>query len=239
MSRSKAKSIKFGDSRVFFESTITETFNSPAGITYEPGSVVRGSAFIGIGGKKDVSITLPSMAELIFYQSQKQLEKATSIKKRALRVEELNGHHRLVDEEAFYTYMQLLSLGLLGLYAALEGMVYELYIRRYKEKPVILKGVELTHEEFTRKGFEAKLTTISSQLSGCKNIYGTELHEYAKEIHKLRSLIQHWNLERRDDYFINLPENHPLKVFPNTDPMRICGNARKILDHYSLKPNNS
>lgn len=59
MSKSTHRSIKFGDPRVFFESTTTKPFNSPNGIEYPTGTVVRGSAFVDIGGQQ-VSLSLPS-----------------------------------------------------------------------------------------------------------------------------------------------------------------------------------
>lgn len=234
MSQQKSRSIKFGDPRIFFESTTTEPFVGPSGITHDAGAVVRGSAFIDVNNKS-VSISLPSMAELIFYQAEKNMLKATSIKKRALQTRETNGSHHFVDEELFYTYMQLCSLGLLGLYASLESMVYELYIRKNKENKVMIDNKELSFKEFTNLGFERKITTVASQLSSKENIYGTELLDKAKEIRDLRTLIQHWDVERRDDYFVNLPNNHPLRVFVKIDPSELSANIRNILDHYSLK----
>lgn len=235
-SNKKSRSIQYGDPRIFFESTITKPFKSPLGIEYDAGAVVRGSAFIDLGNNQ-VSLSLPSMAELIFFQSKRDLEKAQAIKSRALKTNFINGTHHLVDEELFYTYMQLVSLGVLGLYSSLESMVYELYIRKNNEKKVEIDGKELTFKEFTHKGIDAKLTKIASQLSGKPNLYGTDLMERFKEFNKLRTSIQHWDVERREDYFVNLPENHPLKVFVNIEPIELANTIREILDHYSLKEN--
>lgn len=230
----KAKSIKYGDPRIFFESTTTKPFKSPTGIEYGVGTVVRGSAFIGVDDKQ-VSISLPSMAELIFFQSCRDLEKAQSIKSRALATSSINGSYHLVDEEAFYVYIQLTSLGVLGLYSALESMVYELYIRKNKERKVEIDGKELTFSEFTNKGFDTKVTKLASQLSGKASIYGTDLMDKVSEIKKLRTAVQHWDVERREDYFVNLPDNHPLKIFVNVNPAELASNIRQVLDHYSLK----
>ena len=175
------------------------------------------------------------MAELIYFQSSRDLEKAQSIKGRALATSNINGSYHLVDEEAFYVYIQLISLGVLGLYSALESMVYELYIRKNKEKKVEIDGKELTFSEFTNKGFDTKVTKLASQLSGKASIYGTELMDKVSEIKKLRTAIQHWDVERREDYFVNLPDNHPLKIFVNVNPAELSSNIRQVLDHYSLK----
>lgn len=228
------KSIRYGDPRIFYESTTTKPFKSPQGIEYKTGTVVRGSAYTSIDDKV-VSISLPSMAELIFYQSSKLLEKASKVKKRALKTNQANGYNFVNDEEAFFTYIQLCSLGILGLYSALEGMVYELYLRKSKERKILVKGKELTYKEFTNYGFEMKLTSFASQLSGKKNIADTELIEKAKEIKRLRSILQHWNLNRIDDYFTNLPEDHPLKEFVKIESKLLSDDVRAILDHYSLK----
>jgi hypothetical protein len=230
----KHRSIKYGDPRVFFESTTIKPFKGPNGIEHPVGSVVRGSAFVDIGGQQ-VSLSLPSMAELIFFQSKRDLAKAEAIKSRALKTAITNGNYHLVDEELFYTYIQLLSLGLLGLYSSLESMVYELYIRKNKERKVEIDGKELTFPEFTAKGFVTKITKLASQLSGKPSIYDTELMEKVNEVNKLRTSIQHWDVERREDYFVNLPDNHPLKVFVNVSPSQLADNIRQVLDHYSLK----
>lgn len=113
-------------------------------------------------------------------------------------------------------------------------MVFELYIRKYKENPVVIDGKELTYTEFTNKGFITKMTRIASQLSGRSNIYDTKLMDYVNEIRELRSVIQHWDIERREDYFLNLPDNHPVKRFIELDPINLSRKARSILDHYSL-----
>lgn len=233
-SKKTHRSIKFGDPRVFFESTTTKPFKGPNGIEHPVGSVVRGSAFVDIAGQQ-VSLSLPSMAELIFFQSKRDLDKAEAIKSRALKTATTNGCYHLVDEELFYTYIQLLSLGLLGLYSSLESMVYELYIRKNKERKVEIDGKELTFPEFTAKGFVTKITKLASQLSGKPSIYNTELMEKVNEVNKLRTSIQHWDVERREDYFVNLPDNHPLKVFVNVSPSQLADNVRQVLDHYSLK----
>lgn len=232
----KAGRIKYGDPRVFYESTTTKPFKSPNGIEYGEGTVVRGSAFIVVDSKQ-VSLSLPSMAELIFYQSNKNLEKAQAIKKRALSYTEINGSYHFADEEAFYVYVQLISLSVLGLYSALESMVYELYIRKNKEKKVEIDGKELSFAEFTSKGFDTKITKLASQLSGKSSIYGTELMSKVSEVKKLRTAVQHWDVERREDYFINLPDNHPLKMFVTVNPIELATNVRQVLDHYSLKEN--
>lgn len=230
----KNKSIKYGDPRVFFESTTTEPFKSPSGIEYDIGTVVRGSAYIGVDGQQ-VSLSLPSMAELIFFQSKRDLDKAQSIKNKALKTTITNDRCHLVDEEMFYTYMQLTSLGILGLYSSLESMVYELYIRKNKDQKVEIDGKELTFAEFTNKGFVTKITRIASQLSGNPSIYGTGLMYGIDEVNRLRTSIQHWDVERREDYFVNLPQNHPLKVFVEIKPSELAGNVRLVLDHYKLK----
>jgi hypothetical protein len=175
------------------------------------------------------------MAELIFHQSNKLLEKASKVKRRALKTTATNGYTVVDDEEAFYTYIQLCSLGILGLYSALEGMVYELYLRKSKERKIIIDGEEPTYKEFTNFGFERKLTSVASQLSGKRNITGTELHNKALEIKRLRSILQHWNLDRIEDFFTNLPDDHPLKEFVNIEPVNLAKDTRAILDHYSLK----
>ena len=175
------------------------------------------------------------MTELIFFQSKRDLDKAEAIKSRALKATTTNGSYHLVDEELFYTYIKLLSLGLLGLYSSLESMVYKLYIRKNKERKVEIDGKELTFPEFTAKGFVTKITKLASQLSGKPSIYDTELMEKVNEVNKLRTSIQHWDVERREDYFVNLPDNHPLKVFVNVSPSQLADNIRQVLDHYSLK----
>lgn len=222
MSKSTHRSIKFGDPRVFFESTTTKPFNGPNGVEYPTGTVVIGSALVDIGGQQ-VSLSLPSTAELIFFQSKRDLDKADAIKSRALKTATINGSYHLVD---FSTYTQLLSLGLLGLYSSLESMVYELYIHKNKERIVEIDGKELTFTEFTAKGFVTKITRLASQLSGKPSIYDTELMEKVNEVNKLRTSIQHWDVERREDYFVNLPDNHPLKVFVNVSPPQLADNIR-------------
>jgi hypothetical protein len=231
---SENKSIKFGDPRIFFESTTTAPFDGPSGIHYDAGAIVRGSARIEINGK-NASVSLPSMAELIYYQSDIALKKASRIKTKALRIEVINNFGRVVNEQDFFTYMQLCSVGILGLYSSLEAMVYELYIRKYKENVVKIDGKALTEKQFTSLGIERKLTSVASQLSGKSNIYGTVLLKNAKQLISLRTTIQHWDVERRDDYFINLPSNHPLKRYLAIDPAEISIHTREILDHYSLK----
>ena len=44
MSKKKASGIKFGDPRIFFESTTTQPFAGANGINYGTGAVVRGAA---------------------------------------------------------------------------------------------------------------------------------------------------------------------------------------------------
>lgn len=231
---SRNKSVKFGDPRIFFESTTTKPFVSPLGIEHDAGAVVRGSAFIEVGGRS-VSVSLPSMAELIYYQSNIALDKASRIKIKALRLNFVNGNYYIVNEQDFFTYMQLCSVGILGLYSSLEAMVYELYIRMYKENVVKIDGKVMTEKQYTNLGIERKLTSVASQLSGKSNIYGTELLKNAKKLISLRTTIQHWDVERRDDYFINLPENHPLKKFLVIDPTELSRQTRELLDHYTLK----
>lgn len=227
-----AKSIKFGDPRALAESTIAKDAVIE-GREINVGDVVRLSAYSNISGQQ-VMMTLPSMAELIFHQSNHALQKAGRIKNKSIKISTINGRPILADEECFYIYIQLTSIGILGLYSALESMVFELYIRKYKNNPVIIGGKELSHNEFTSKGFDSKISTIASQLSGKSNIYGTELMDYANEIKELRTTIQHWDIERRDDYFINLPDTHPIKKFVNIDPAGLSEKTRNILDHYKL-----
>lgn len=233
MPKKSRSGIRFGDPRIFFESKTTKPFDDPSGIHYDTGAVIRGAAHIKINNQ-DASVSLPSMAELIYFQADRNLSKASSIKKRALKLEYTNGIYRIENEELFYAYVQLCSLGILGLYSALEGMVYELYIRKNNERPVMISGKTLAFDTFTNLGFERKITSIASQLSGKPNIYGTNLLVNAKQIKTLRSIIQHWDVERREDYFINLPENHPLKAYIKIEPSQISQNARSILDHYKL-----
>ncbi len=233
MTRRKSTRLKYGDPRTLFESKTTAPFKSPNGVHYDAGTVVKGSTHIELSGTM-ISLVMPSMAELMYLQSEKQLSKAASIKTSALRTEEANGNTFIADEEQFMIYMQLMSLGILGLYAALEAMVFELYIRKYKERPVVIDGNELSFTEFTNKGFERKLTSIAASLSGKPNIVGSDMHSNLKEIHNLRKIIQHFDVERREDYFLNLPNNHPLKTFPGIDPSMLIQNAREILDHYKL-----
>jgi hypothetical protein len=185
---SENKSIKFGDPRIFFESTTTAPFDGPSGIHYDAGAIVRGSARIEINGK-NASVSLPSMAELIYYQSDIALKKASRIKTKALRIEVINNFGRVVNEQDFFTYMQLCSVGILGLYSSLEAMVYELYIRKYKENVVKIDGKALTEKQFTSLGIERKLTSVASQLSGKSNIYGTVLLKNAKQLISLRTTI--------------------------------------------------
>lgn len=233
-SSARKKSVRFGDPRVFFESTTTEPFVSPLGIKHKAGAVVRGSAHLKVSDK-DVSVSLPSMAELIYYQADIALDKASRIKAKALRLNFVNGNHYIVNEQDFFTYMQLCCIGILGLYASLEAMVYELYIRKYKDNAVKIDNKEMTEIQFTNLGIERKLTSVASQLSGKSNIHGTGLLDNAKQLISLRTTIQHWDVERRDDYFVNLPNNHPLKRFLIIEPRVLSHQVREILDHYSLK----
>ena len=233
------KSIKYGDPRIFAETTLAKPFiNKALGIQYDKGAVVRQTADINIGDNK-VPISLPSMAELIYFQSSKLLERASKIKRRALRVEVHAGMVGkclgLKDEELFYTYVQCCCLGILGLYSSIESMVYELYIRKNKEAAIEFKGKKITFKEFTRLGFDTKITLIASQLSGKEDIKDTELFNKARNIKRLRTLIQHCDIDYREDYFIKLPDNHPLKEFIEIDPSELSNDARMILDHYSLK----
>lgn len=103
-----------------------------------------------------------------------------------------------------------------------------------ERRPTILQA-RRSDNEFTAKGFLTKITKFASQLSGKPSIYDTELMEKVNEVNKLRTSIQHWDVERREDYFVNLPDNHPLKVFVNVSPSRLADNIRQVLDHYSLK----
>lgn len=227
------KSIRFGDPRLLAETTVAKDAVI-MGRKISKGDIIRISSYTNISGKQ-VMVPLPSMAELMYSQADNSLQKASKIKNKAIKTSIVNGNIHLDDEQSFYLYLQLTSSGILGLYSALESMVFELYIRKYKENPVVIDGKELTHSEFTNKGFTSKITRIATQLSGKSNIYGTELMDYANEIHKLRSIIQHWDIERRDDYFLNLPDNHPVKRFIDLDPASLSQNTRTILDHYSLK----
>lgn len=230
----KNKSVQFGDPRVFFESTTTKPFITPLGIKYEAGAVVRGSAFVEVNGK-NVSVSLPSMAELIYYQSNIALGKASRITTKVFKLNFVNGNYHIINEQDFFTYIQLCSVGILGLYSSLEAMVYELYIRKYKENIVKIDTKVMTEKQFTNLGLERKLTSVASQLSGKDSIYGTPLFQNVKQLISLRTTIQHWDVERRDDYFINLPENHPLKKFLTIDPVELSTHTREVLDHYSLK----
>lgn len=229
----KNKSVKFGDPRIFFESTTTEPFDGPNGIHYDAGAVVRGSAKLDLDGKT-VSVSLPSMAELIYYQSDINLVKAARIKSKAIKLNHINGYYRIVNEQEFFTYVQLCSIGILGLYSALEAMVYELYIRRYKENVVVIDDKPLTEKQFTNLGIERKITSVASQLSGRANIHDMPLFANAKVLIGLRNTVQHWDVERREDYFINLPINHPLKSYLSLDAAQLSQQTREILDHYKL-----
>jgi hypothetical protein len=228
------KSIKFGDPRILFESTTVAPFTGPSGFVHPIGTVVRGSTHTIIEGE-EVSLSLPSMAEIVFQQSRNSMEKAEKIKKKALKTTINNGYKNLLDEEQFYRYLQLFSIGILGLYSALETMVFELYIRRHSEKEIKVDGKVLGFKEFTNCGLERKITSIAATLSGKTNIYNTELHTMFKVIDSLRTTVQHWDVSRRDDYFLNLPENHPIKAFVNVSPRELHENTRRILDHYTLK----
>jgi hypothetical protein len=228
------RSVRYGDPRVFFESTTTKPFVGPAGIKHDAGAVVRGSAFLEVNGQ-NVSVSLPSMAELIYYQSNIALDKAARIKAKALKVNFVNGSYHMVNEQEFFTYMQLCCVGFLGLYSSLEAMVYELYIRKYKDNVVKIDSKAMKEGQFTNLGIERKLSSVASQLSGKSNIYGTELFDKAKQLISLRTTVQHWDVERREDYFLNLPENHPLKRFLTIDPVELSKHTREILDHYTLK----
>ncbi len=234
MNKKKHTGIRFGDPRILFETTTTKPFTHPEGIHYDKGAIVRGTAHIDVAGKQ-VSVSLPSMAEIIYTQARKDLLKASSLKSRSLKTQSINGFNRIVDEESLYVYLQLCSLGILGLYSSLESMVYELYIRKNKERKVMIDGKELTPTQFTNSGFDRKMTSVAAQLSGQTNIHGTELFNKAKEIKRLRTAIQHWDIERREDYFVNLPDNHPLKAFTNINPATLAQDAREILDHYKIK----
>ena len=78
---------------------------------------------------------------------------------------------------------------------------------------VVIEGREVNLTKLSNEGFERKLTTIASQLSGKDNIKGTELMSKAREIAKLRINIQHWDQRVDENYFLELPNNHPLKKF--------------------------
>ena len=233
------KVIKYGDPRIFAETKLAKPFTDKNhGIQYDKGAIVRQTAYVNIGDK-EISISLPSMAELVYFQSSKLLEKATKIKKRALLVGfagRMREYPSIKDEELFYTYIQCCSLGILGLYSSIESMVYELYIRRNKSHPIKSRGKKVFFKEFTSLGFDTKITSIASQLSGKKDINGTELFNKAQEIKRLRTLIQHCNIDYQEGYFINLPDNHPLKEFIKIHPSELSEDTRAVLDHYSLKP---
>lgn len=231
--RNNQSRINYGDSRVLFESKLTKPFIGPAGIKHNTGAVVRGHTFIEIKDK-NAGVSLPSMAEIVFTESEKNLKKASKIKSKAMKTEYINGSFHIVDEQAFYLYMQLCIIGILGLYCSLESMVYELYMRRFTIKPVIVDDKELSFSQFKNLGYKRKITSVASQLSGKDNIFGSELYDYADSIKDLRAKIQHWDLERRENYFTNLPADHPLKLLVKIDPQILSSNVRKVLDHYSL-----
>src|ERR1039458_2960107 len=189
--------IQYGDPRILFESTATAPFTSPNGIQYEAGTVVRGSTHTNVGGE-GVSLSLPSMAEIIFHQSRINMEKAEKIKKKALRTTINNGYKNFFDARPFYIYLQLFSIRILGLYSAIETMVFELYIRRYKDREVKVNDRIMSFREFTNCGLERKITSIAATLSGKININGTELHTMFRAIDSLRTTVQHWDVERRD-----------------------------------------
>jgi hypothetical protein len=182
-----------------------------------------------------VSFPFPSMAVLMFYQAKKVLEKADSLRGRALKQQtNLRGLTYISDEEALFTYLQLCCSGVLGLYASLEAMVYELYARR-PTKEVIIDGKKFDTNQLSTKSFAAKLTTIASQLSGKDNIRGTTLEDKANELYKIRVTIQHWDMPLTEDSFLEIPEKHPIKIFLQFDPLSLVVGCRDILNHYSLK----
>lgn len=233
MNSKKHRPIKVGDPRTFFESKTTESFTFPNGLNYPEGSIVRSATHIKIDNQ-EISFTMPSMSELIFFQARKDLEKASSIKKRALRYITTNGHLTILDEELLFVYFQLSCLGILGLYSSMEAMVHELHARRRNTK-VIVDGKELDLSKLSSSvGFERKLTSIASQLSGKDNIHGSELMSKAQEIARLRTNLQHWDQSVDEKYFVELPNDHPLKKLLEIDPSILALNARAILDHYSL-----
>ena len=79
------------------------------------------------------------------------------------------------------------------------------------------------------------MTEIAAGLSNKSNIRTTELFVRLQEIKRLRTIIQHCKITYKDDYFIDLPDNHPLKEFIRTSPSGLSQDTRAILDHYSLK----
>lgn len=174
------------------------------------------------------------MAELLYFQSCKNLEKAASLKSKATKIFKGKNANYIRDEEALLNYYQLCCLGVLGLYASLEAMVHELHSRR-RDKKVTIDGKQIDLNKLSEVGFDRKLTSIASQLSGKKSIWGTELMRKAKKIKDLRTNIQHWDQAVDENYYIKLPDNHPLKRLLEMDPVELAENARKILDHYSLK----
>lgn len=232
-SRTEPKVIAHGDVRTFFESTTTEPFHSPNGIDYPVGTAVRGSANVTLENGAIVSTTLPSMAELLYYQSKKELEKAHHLKSRSLQVVSGNGYLFFADEASFFVYLQVFLLGILGLYASLEAMVYELYIRR-PQTVVTINGETISLDKLSDYGFERKISSIASQLSGKASIFGTPLMEKAKEIANLRTNIQHWNIPYDEQFFMDIPDEHPYKKLIHIDPLEHIVWTREILDYYKL-----
>lgn len=234
-SRSKPapRAIPYGDERTFFESKTTEPAVSPYGTHYPVGTVVRGSANVTLDNGVVVSTTLPSMAELLFYESKKELEKAHHLKSRSLRVTANDNFIFFADETAFFTYLQNFLLGVLGLYASLEAMVYELYIRRPNTE-VAIDGEIIPLDRLSDYGFERKVSSIAAQLSGKESIYGTPLMDKAKKIARLRTNIQHWDIPYDKQFFMDIPAEHPYKKMINIDPLEYVAWTREILDYYKL-----
>lgn len=232
MSSKKSYPLKFGDPRTFAEATTTETAKFLDGTEYPVGTVISISSSATINGQ-EVTFTLPSMAEIIFAQAHKDLDKAAKLKSKALQYSVANNARRIINEDLFFVYLQLCCSGVLGVYAALEAMVHELHIRRM-DKKIIIEGKELDSNKLSNEGFERKVTSIASQLSGKENIFTLPLMKRVKALHKLRISIQHWNQPISHNYFLSLPESHPIKALINTNPLIISSTGREVLDHYSL-----
>lgn len=111
--------------------------------------------------------------------------------------------------------------------------MYELYIRR-PHVEVTIDGERVSLDRLSEYGFERKISSIAAQLSNKTSIYETPLMEKAKEIAKLRTNIQHWNIPYNEQFFMDIPAEHPYKKLVNIDPQEYVVWTREILDYYKL-----
>ena len=203
------------------------------GIEYPEGTVVRATWILPREQHGQLSFTTPSMAELLYYQAERNLAKAEAIKSKSLRLHEVNSIKRLDNEPMFFDYLGLCMLGVLGLYSSLEAMVHELHTRNM-DKKVIDNGKQIDLSQLSHMGFEKKISTVAAQLSGKSNIWGTKMMEDAKRLHSVRVNIQHWDQKVDKNYFMKMPSNHPIALLIELSPQMLALETRGILDHYLL-----